>query len=116
MQYAQVHAEEKGDITVVRICDSRVSDFLKVEELGAELYRLLEEKKCLKLVLDLSGVEYLSSSALGKLVSLNGRLKTRGGQLRLCGLQPLVADVFNTCRLDRLLDIKRDTAEALGSF
>jgi anti-anti-sigma factor len=45
-------------------------------------------------ILDLSGIGYASSSALGALVALNRRLRARGGRLALSGLCPVVAQAL----------------------
>jgi anti-anti-sigma factor len=63
-----------------------------------------------RLVLDLSGVDYADSSGLRFLMLLHGRVKTKGGQLRLAGPKKSLLDLFNapTIRhpMSRLILIK----------
>jgi anti-anti-sigma factor len=44
------------------------------------------------------------------------KIHAAGGQLRLCGLKPSIAEVFRTTNLDRLFPIHADVEEALAQF
>jgi len=114
--HKHLRVEETGDVAVIHFRDRWLKDFDQLEELGRELYELVETETPPKLVLDFSGIEFLSSSALGKFISLHGKLRSRGGSMRLCSLQPQILDVFLICRLDQLFDIKKGLPEALSSF
>lgn len=57
-------------------------------------------------VLDLSGISYATSSALGALVGLNRRLRSRGGRLVLSALSPVVAAALSVTRLDTVFEIQ----------
>ena len=112
----RLEVKEVDGSTVVHFCEKQITDPLEIEELGRELYRLLEEGNCSHLLLDFSAVEFLSSSALGKLLSLNHKAKLRQAKLRLCGIRPEIMEVFHICHLDRVLDICDTQADALASF
>ena len=84
-----------------------------VQEMGNELLRLVEDQGFNQIVLDLSGVRYLSSTMLGKLVSLSRRIEQSGGRLRLCCLSPVVSDILRISRLDRVFEIFDDIPGAL---
>jgi anti-anti-sigma factor len=58
------------------------------------------------LALDLSAVEFLSSTALARFVGLDRELRAAGGRLSLVNLRPNVRQVFAVARLDRLLDVQ----------
>ena len=58
------------------------------------------------LALDLSAVEFLSSTALARFVGLDRELRAAGGRLSLVNLRPTVRQVFAVTRLDRLLDVR----------
>jgi anti-sigma B factor antagonist len=114
--YQQLKVDQVGEVTVVRFRESNISAFSAVEKLAEELYQLVEVENRKKLLLNFASVGFLSSSALGKFISLNGKLKARSGAVKLCNLQPQVLDVFLICKLDRLFDIRTDEAEALRCF
>ncbi|MBW1989546.1 MAG: STAS domain-containing protein [Deltaproteobacteria bacterium] len=79
--------------------------------------RLLEEIEGggKQMVLDLSQVEFMDSSALGALVSA---LKAMGnvGDLAVCGVQNQVKDVFKLTRLDRVFRLFDNRGQACGAL
>ena len=64
------------------------------------------------LVLDLSGVEYMSSAGLGTTVWLAKRMRESKQQFALSGLRDRVAHVFKLSGLDRILPVYPDRAAA----
>ena len=86
--------DEQGDVTIIRFRDERVTDAMEIEDLGRQLYHVLEYKNCDKLVIDFSPVEFLSSATIGKLISLNRKAKVCKTAVRLCGMQQGVRDIF----------------------
>lgn len=59
-------------------------------------------------VVDLSDVEFVSSSFMARLVALYKRIKPAGGSLILCGLHPIVREAFHTSRLDEYFGMTED--------
>ena len=107
---------EVGDVTVVHFRDSRITEDLSIQELGQELFQLVEAEKRNKLALNFAGVDFLSSSALGKLITLEKKMKAHNGQLKLCSIRPQIYEVFVITKLNRLFDIRKDEADALAAF
>ena len=115
-EYQRLTINEVGDVTVVRFRDQKIIDNLNIQELGRELARLVEVENRGKLLLNFSAVEFLSSAALGKLITLDKKVKAAGGALKLCQIQPEIYEVFAITKLNRLFDIKEDEADALAAF
>jgi anti-anti-sigma factor len=69
-----------------------------------------------KMVLDLSGSNYINSQGLGLLVTLASHANTRGANLVFCGLQPHVSGVVSVTKLDRFFTILPDANQALASL
>ncbi len=104
-QFECLEVESIDSESVVKIRDKRVSDPVRVEQLGKELESIAaSEAKDLKI--DFDNVKFLSSAALSKLVVFEKRLRARGGTLRLSNLRPEVRDVFNLTRLDSVFHIE----------
>jgi anti-sigma B factor antagonist len=82
--------------------------------LGQELYAVVARPDCLKLVLNFSGVDFLSSAMLGKAVTVMKMMAEKNGVLRLCEMCPNVRLVFKHTCLDRILDIRETEADAIG--
>ena len=66
------------------------------------------------LVLDLSGVDYISSAGLLALMLASKQVTAQGGTLVIAGLQPFVKEVFEVSRFSTLLDIAPSTRAALA--
>ena len=114
--YRRLQLSEDGDVTVVRFADKKILDEASIQELGNELFSLVDEGKCTKLVLNFSNVEFLSSAALGKLITLDKRVKQGQGKLKLSNIRPEIYEVFAITRLNKLFDIKDDEADAKAAF
>ncbi len=104
------------EVTIVNFGDSSILDTLQVEQIGQELYALVDVKDRKKLLLDFSKVRFLSSSALGVLLTLQKKSAAIKGKLLLCGLRKELMNVFTISRLDRLFEFFEDEAAALASL
>jgi len=69
-----------------------------------------------RLVLDLSDVDYISSGGLVALQTIAGRAAARGGKAVLCGLNPRVMKVLEIAGFTQLLSIVPDRAVAMAEF
>jgi anti-sigma B factor antagonist len=112
----RLEVQEVGDVSVARFRDPRVTNPMEIEELGRELYQVLEYKNCSKLVLDFSAVEFLSSATIGKLISLGRKAKLCKAELRLCNMRPEICEIFRLCNLERVFDLRESVAAAVASL
>lgn len=112
----RLETETKGDVTVVKFVDRKILDDASINQLANELYKLLEEEHKNRLLLNFSNVEFLSSAALGKLITLDRKVKQHEGLLKLSNIRPEIYDVFVITRLNRLFDIHQEEAGALAAF
>jgi anti-sigma B factor antagonist len=68
------------------------------------------------LVLDLGGVEYMSSAGLREMVRVLKRVKRGGGDLRIANPSERVKEVLELAGLDTIFEIYPTQVEAVGSF
>jgi anti-anti-sigma factor len=115
-QYRRLTMSDVGDVTVVRFVDRKILDELNIQELGQELFQLVEEDKKTRLLLNFQQVEFLSSAALGKLITLDKKVKAHGGKMKFSNIRPEIYEVFAITKLNKLFDIKDDEADALAAF
>jgi len=115
-EYRHLDINEVGDVTVVRFRDHKILEDINVQELGQELFQLIEVDNRQKLVLNFFAVEFLTSAALGKLITMDKKVKAHGGVLRLCNIRPEIYEVFEITKLNRLFEIKDEEADALAAF
>lgn len=115
-EHRRLEVSDVGEVAVVHFRDQKIIEDLGIQELGQELFHLVEVDERKKIVLNFSAVDFLSSAALGKLITLDKKVKARGGVLKLCNIRPEIYEVFAITRLNRLFDIKEDEADALAAF
>jgi len=115
-QYRRLTISDVGDVTVVRFVDRKILDELNIQELGQELFQLVEEENKTRLLLNFQQVEFLSSAALGKLITLDKKVKAHGGKMKFSNIRPEIYEVFAITKLNKLFDIKDDEADALAAF
>ncbi len=114
--HRRLEISEIGDVTVVRFVDRKIIDTANIQELGDELFALVEHDERKSLLLNFSHVEFLSSAALNKLILLDRTVKKHGGRLKLCSLRPEIQEVFVITRLNQMFSICEEEAEALAGF
>ena len=102
-----------ADVVVVTV-SGRV-DHATAEQFRVQLWPLLAS--CAagrdRLVLDLSGLEYISSAGLRVLMLASRDVKAREGTLIVCGLQPIVREIFEISRFNIVFRVLSDRAAAL---
>lgn len=104
------------DVTVVRLRESSILDTHLIQQISDELVELVEVKNRKKLLLDFSEVKFLSSSALGVLVTLRKKVEAIKGELVLASMQKDLRKIFKITNLDRLFKFKDDEDSALEVF
>lgn len=106
-----------GPVTIVEFKQPSLMDPLVLEAAGKRLNTLVDEEDRRKIVLDFERVQYLSSQAIGILLTLKKKLDALPhSKLVLCGIQPRLAELLRITRLDKVLTIKPSQREALASF
>lgn len=69
-----------------------------------------------KVLLDMAGVTFLSSSGLRALLLMRKELLAHDGELRLCELRPEIQEVFGLTGFTQVFTIHRSREEALSAF
>jgi anti-sigma B factor antagonist len=112
----ELEVQQAGDVTVVSFTRTKILDEQVIQAIGDQLFELVEKQGKNKLLINFSKVEYLSSAALGKLISLNSRIAKAKGKLALCCMDPSIYEVFKITQLERIFKNYADEGEALQSF
>jgi anti-sigma B factor antagonist len=112
----RLEVEDIGEVAVVNFVDKKILDEQNIQMIGDDLFRLVDELGRRKVLLNFSNVEFMSSAALGKLITLHRKLQGVQGKLVLCKIAKDILEVFKLTKLDRILTIKNDEQEGLQSF
>jgi anti-sigma B factor antagonist len=105
-----------GDVVIVAV-SGRV-DHATAEQFRAELWPHVQG--CAaggdRLLLDLAGLEYISSAGLRVLMLAWRQAKAREGTLVVCSLQPIVREIFQISRFDVVFHVVPDREAALAEL
>ncbi len=110
----RIEVSESANVSVIRFLDQKILDSEAIQELGEELFGLVENDNRKKLVLNFENVEFLSSAALGKLITFEKKSKRNDAKLILTNITPEIFQVFAITNLDKLFTIKDTEVEALA--
>jgi anti-sigma B factor antagonist len=69
-----------------------------------------------RIVLDMSKITYLDSSAVGVLVGCHGLAKNAGGQLRVAGTTERVGTIFKMSGVDAILSLDATRSDSESAF
>ena len=114
--YSQLTVKEVGEVAVVRLSTRSLSDEGSCEATSDQLFSMVSNEGRRKVLLDFTDIERLDSAMVASLIWLHKRVTAAGGRLALCNLNPVLARVFKTLQLHRVLNIYGEEQEALQSF
>lgn len=115
-QESRLVVTEDGEVTKVQFLDRNILEETVIQQIGDQIAALIDQQVTPKLLINFEHVEHLSSAALGTLITINNRIKHKGGQLRLANIDPQIYEVFVITKLNKLFQIHDDTAKAMASF
>ena len=84
-------------------------------EAQESLEKLIDEG-ALKIVVNFSEVGFVSSAGLRILLVITKKLKNTGGNLRVCGLNETVKEIFEITGFDSIFNLFEGESEALEDF
>jgi anti-sigma B factor antagonist len=76
----------------------------------------LAQKQQNKIVVDMSQISYVDSSAIGALVASQGAVRTSGGHMRLAALAERVDKIFKLAGVDTVLEVHPTRDAAVAAF
>ena len=101
---------------LVECLDTRLNEELTIQAWGEELYAALESiGGCTRMVVNFENVQFLSSSALPVLITLNNKAKAKKVTIFLCCIKPDILNVFKITKLDSIFKIRDTELEAIRS-
>lgn len=104
----EVAFEQKDGKVVARV-SGRI-DATTAKEFDNKLSKLLSEKA---LLVDLAGVDYLSSAGMRVILSAAKKIEGSGGKIAFCSIQDDVLEILKVAGFDRVLKLYKSENEAL---
>ena len=113
----ELNATRRDNVAVI-VPRGRI-DHLNAEAFGKALAPYLEQ--ChggggLHLLLDLAGLEYISSAGLRVLMLASKKVAPAGGRIAVAAPQPLVREILQISRFDLVFPVYPDLARALAEL
>jgi anti-sigma B factor antagonist len=106
-------AGAQGEIAVVRV--SGYVDTTTSHELEKKVNGILE-RRIYNIVIDLSGVDYVSSAGWGIFIGEIREIREQYGDLKLSGMSPDVYEVFELLEFQNILEAYPTAASAIERF
>lgn len=106
--------DRTGETVIVRFKLTHLAEDENIDLLGRELFALVEQYDCRKLVLDMHGVGHVTSSVLGKLITLHRKAHRHGGTLVLCRAGSRLEELLRTTRLSEYFHLADDLDRAVA--
>jgi anti-anti-sigma factor len=114
-EWSRFHLVYRRGITVVRLQDRTLIQQSHIEELGRDLMDLIAVGNH-RVVLNFTAVERLGSWIIGAVGNAHRACQAGdGGRLKLCGLDPPLAEIFEIVGMARDLEFHPGEAEAIDS-
>ena len=110
-----VNAQSNERINRVRIRVLRPEPFKMQEEI-TKIINSHINNGCLKIIIDLTNVDYLDSSGLSTLISVKTKLGKHTGELRIVGLKGKAKEVFDLAGLTDLFNLFDSREKAFEGF
>jgi len=105
--------EKKDELDILKL-EGRL-DAASAKEIKSKINQLGKDNR-IKIVMDLSEINFIDSTGLGCMVSCLRTVSKKGGDIKIAGLQAQVRAIFELTRLHRIFQIFDDTETAFRSF
>ena len=103
-------------ILVAEFWDSLRLDPAPVQDLRNHYEAHLKAQGRPDLVIDLSGVGFAGSAALGNFVALQRLVRSKGGRIVFCEVDPTVTEVFRASKLESLFEFVSNRSAAIRAI
>ncbi|MCX5658535.1 MAG: STAS domain-containing protein [Planctomycetota bacterium] len=105
-----------NEITRIEFLDRNILEEASIQQIGDEIGQVIDQATTPKILISFANVEHLSSAALGTLITVNNKIRAKGGQLRLSNIDPQIYEVFVITKLNKLFQIHENADQAMQSF
>ncbi len=113
---SRLQIDKDGEITRISFLDRNILEEANIQQIGDEIAQIIDQSPNPRLLINFAQVEHLSSAALGTLITINNKIRQKGGQLRLSNIDPQIYEVFVITKLNKLFQIHENLEQALKSF
>jgi anti-sigma B factor antagonist len=113
MRGCEIQREAKGELEIVHLSGSMDAySFPRLEEILNEL----RDQNRNRVILECSGLDYISSAALGAFIGFARRAHEQNGDLKLVSVSPKIMNIIELLGFHKILEIAADVPAAITIF
>ena len=115
---SKIRFEKNGEVTVATFLCSEISTLEDIEDYLDEFKTRIKKDDIKLLIIDMSGVQFVATTAINLLLVVLKHMRMKGGDVCLCGLTEKVRQVFGLMQLSKLFNIyltRDDALKAIGN-
>ena len=113
MKNVEITNQPKGEIQIVKVAG--FMDMAEVPKLEQALDGLIKDGK-IRIVLDLSGLEYVSSAGLGTIIGRIREVRRSGGDIKVGSYSEMVYNILDTFGFTQVFETYTTREEAILKF
>lgn len=113
---AIIQLEPHGDALLLTVASGQLTMLNAIDRFDLEMKALSESRDERRWVLDFCDVTFIVTPAINTILTIMKRLRGKGGDLVLTGLNRDIRHIFELMRLDEVLTITADVSAALEAL
>lgn len=111
-----IRVVEEGGVKKVMFTQNKIIDETVIHQIGKDILALLDSMAQPKVVVCFTGVDHLSSAALGVLITCHNRTRVKNGKLYLSDISKPIFEIFKITKLNKMFQIVDSADEAIKSM
>jgi anti-sigma B factor antagonist len=113
MRECKIMREEREGLDIVKL--DGALDAYSFPRLETMLNELRDTQRH-RVILDGSGLDYISSASLGALIGFARRAREQGGDMKLANLSPKIVNIIELLGFHKILELYDDVEQAAAKF
>ena len=111
-----VVAQKNRGVVIAYINEAKLLDERMISEVGTGLTAAMNKAENDMLLINFQAVRFMSSSMIGKIVTIYKKCKENKINLKLSNISAEIMEVFQLMNLQKLLKFYGDESEAMAAF
>ena len=107
---------DQSNYSKIEFIDRNILDEANIQAISEEISTLIDTSPTPRLLISFANVDHLSSAALGALITINSKVSSKSGELRLSDIDPQIYEVFVITKLNKLFNIHETADQAASEF
>lgn len=105
-----------GDVFTIKFRDPKIIDSPRIREIGEDLGKSIANLETNKVVLSFTGVAFMGSAMIGKIIEFKKKCDNAGLDVRFCEISKNIMEAVTVLQLHRRWTIYKTMDEALKAF